>query len=102
MTMQTYIRPFEVAPQPSQTLAVTATSQALSLPTAIGNRSIMITTFGTVQVFWSYDTAAVVATSTPINPNTQTTFFLPRDATTINFIAAGTGTTVIITPGESA
>jgi hypothetical protein len=100
--MMEYIRPFQVVQESSQTLAVTASSQAITLPTRNGNASVRIVVVGTQNVFWRLDGAAAVATSTPMLANTVETFFLSRDATTINFIAAATGTTVYITIGESA
>ena len=100
--MQKYVRPFQLVSQSSETLAVTGTSQPLTLPTPMGNRSIRIVTNGTVPIFWRYDAAATVAASTPMLPGTVETFFLPNDVTTINFIAGGTGTTVYITIGEGA
>lgn len=100
--MQTYIRPFQVVEESSQTLAVTAASQALTLPAAVGTRTVRITTNGSQVVFWRYNAAAVVATSTPVLPNTVETFLIPQDATTINFIASAVGTTVYITIGEGS
>lgn len=100
--MQQAIMPFRVVPESSQTLAVTAASQALTLPARNGNGSIRIVTSGTVTVFWRFDGAAAVATSTPALAGTIETFFLPANATTINFIAGGVGTTVYITVGESS
>lgn len=100
--MQMYVRPFQAVDQSSQTLAVTGSSQALTLPTAIGNRTIRIVTSGSVTIFWKYGTGATVAASTPMLPNTVETFFLPNDVTQISFIASGTGTTVYITIGQSA
>ena len=100
--MQTYIRPFQVVQGSSQTLAVTGASQSLTLPTAVGNRSIRIVVSGSQNVFWRYNAAAAVATSTPMLAGTVETFSLPNDATTITFIAGAVGSTVYITIGESA
>lgn len=100
--MQMYVRPFQVVEESSQTLAVTGSSQPLTLPTGVGNRTIRIVTSGSVTIFWKYGTGAAVATSTPMLPNTAETFFLPNDVTQISFIAGGTGTTVYITIGQSA
>lgn len=100
--MQKYVRPFQAVEESSQTLAVTGSSQALTLPTPQGNRTIRILTNGSVPVFWKYGTGAAVATSTPILPNTVETFFLPNDVTQISFIAGGTGTTIYITVGQGA
>lgn len=100
--MQQYIRPFSAVDQSTQTLAVTGTSQPLALPARNGNCSIRIVNNGTQVVFWRYNTAATEAASTPILPGFVETFFLPRDATQIEFIAAGAGSTVYVTIGESA
>lgn len=105
--MQMYIRPFTVKTA-TTALAVTATSQAITLPTAIGNRTVRIVTIGTVPIYWSYDVAAVVPLTagvtggTAMLQNTAESFDLPNDVTTINFIGGGTGTTVYLTYGESA
>ncbi len=100
--MQQYIRPFSAVDQSTQTLAVTGTSQPLALPARNGNCTIRIAVSGTQTVFWRYNTAATVAASTPILPGFVETFFLPRNATQIEFIASTTGSTVYITIGESA
>lgn len=100
--MQQYIRPFSAVDQSSQTLAVTASNQSLTLPTGIGTRTIRILVSGSQTVFWRYNAAATVAASTPILAGLSETFLLPNDATTINFIAGATGSTVYITIGESA
>lgn len=100
--MQQYIRPFQVVQESSQTLAVTGSSQTLTLPARNGNGSIRIVVSGTQNVFWRYDGAATVATSTPMLAGTVETFFLPKDVTDIRFIASAVGSTVYITIGESA
>lgn len=100
--MQQYIRPFQAVQESSQTLAVTGVEQRLTLPTAIGNRSIRIVVVGSQTVFWRYEGAATVATSVPQAAGFVETYFLPKDVTQISFIAAGAGSTVYITIGESA
>lgn len=103
-----YIRPFSISPEGTYALDVTASSQAITLPTATGNRSVRIVVKGTSNVYWVYNaTAAIPATTanavgTYMLANTVETFFLPRDATTINFIGVTTGSTVYVTIGESA
>lgn len=101
--MQVYIRPFEVHPQISQNnTAVTTGDASITLPANLGNRTVRITVEGTVSVYWQFDAAATVAGSTKMLANTVETFFLPRDALTIHFIAAATGSTISFTFGESA
>lgn len=102
MAMQTYVRPFSAVQESSQTLAVLATNSALTLPARNGNCTIRIAVSGGQTVFWRYDAAAAVATSVPVLAGLTETFFLPKDVTTINFIAGATGSTVYITIGESA
>lgn len=93
-------RPFQVVPESSQTLAVTGTSQALTLTNPIGTRSLRIYNSGAGIVYFRYNAAAVVATSTPVAPGSVEVFVLPNDVTTVNFIASGVGNTVFITLGE--
>ena len=100
--MQEYIRPFQVKLESTQSLAVTGSSQSITLGAYNGNASIRIVVVGTQTVFWNYDAAAATATSTPMLANTIETFFLPAGTTTIRFIAAATGSTVYVTVGESA
>lgn len=97
-----YIAPFRVAAVNSQTLAVTGTSQAITLAARNGNASVRILVTGTQMVYFKFDAAAVVANDTPMLPNTAETFFLEKDVTTLNFIAGAAGSTVIISYGESA
>lgn len=97
------IRPFQFYDQQTQTLAVTAASQAITLTVAgLGTRTIRVVNSGTQTVFMRYNAAATVAASLPILANTVEVFVLPNDVTTLNFIAAGAGSTVYVTPGEGA
>lgn len=101
--MQQYIRPFQVQNESTQSLVVTDASQSITLPARNGNGSIRILVSGTSKVYWNYDAAAAVATSTPMLGNTIETFFLPKDVTTIRFIAdTASASTVWVTVGESA
>jgi hypothetical protein len=103
--MSMYIRPFEVQAA-SQTVVVTASNQSTAIAAAgTGNRSIRIAVVGTQTVFFSLTSraeTAAVATSTPVLAGSVEVFLLRNDITHINVIAAGTGSTMYITVGESA
>lgn len=61
---------------------------------------------GTQTVFfrmmYSAGNVATVASSCPLLANTVETFNVPQGVVGISFIAAGTGSTIYVTPGESA
>lgn len=85
-------------------LAVTAASQLLAIPnTAQGTRSVRVVNSGTQTVFLDFVTTtgtAVATTSMPVLANTVEVFTFGNDVTHITAIAAATGSTIYITPGE--
>lgn len=88
------------------TQVVTATSAAVTPTRAgMGTQTVRITNVGTQVIFVTFaDTAAVatVATGMPILPNSVEVFYLKRETTSIAAIAAGAGSTMYVTTGESA
>lgn len=85
-------------------LAVTGTSQTLAIPnTAQGTRALRIVNSGTQTVFLDFVTTtgtAVATTSMPMLANTIEIFTFGNDITHVSAIAATTGSTIYITPGE--
>lgn len=83
-------------------VAVTASSQQLTLPTPSNNGgSIMLTNVGTQTVFVSYGSVtASVSTSMPLLANAIYTFTLPPGVTQLSAIAASTGSTLYATLGD--
>lgn len=85
-------------------LAVTATSQLLAIPnTAHGTRSLRIVNSGSQTVFVDFVTTtgtAVATTSMPLLAGTVELFTFGNDITHVSAIAAATGSTIYITPGE--
>lgn len=85
---------------------VGATSVALTPTRAnMGTQTVRIANVGTQVVFVTFADENAVATTTagmPILPNSVEVFYFKRETTSLAFIAAGTGSTVYVTTGESA
>lgn len=83
-------------------IAVTASNQTFTLPTAPNNGGTMrLVNSGTQTIFWAYGTVtSSVSTSTPLLPNTVETFTLPGGVTELSVIAGATGSTLYATVGE--
>lgn len=85
-------------------IAVTATSQLLAIPnTAHGTRSLRIVNSGSQTIFLDFVTTtgtSVATTSMPMLAGTIEIFTFANDITHVAVIAAATGSTMYITPGE--
>ena len=94
--------PFQPQYGATQTLAVTATSQAVTYPA--GCKSLGITNVGTQTVFVrstpTGDTTAATTADFPIPAGQQRTITVNQDYTRLAAIAAATGSTIYVTPGE--
>lgn len=104
--MMQYIRPFSQV-EGTVNLVVTATPGTITPTRAhMGTQTVRILNAGTQIVFVSFGEAVVVpastATSMPILPNSVETFLLRNEVGFLSFVAAGTGSTVYVTTGESA
>jgi hypothetical protein len=96
--------PFQPVPGASNTtnLAVTASSQQLTLPTPMANgpQTIMLTVIGIQDVFFAMGSVtASLTTSMPLLAGTTRAFTLPDGVTQISVIAANTGSTIYATLG---
>lgn len=97
-------RPFEPigGVATTQSVAVTGANQEVTLSNIAANRNgaVRLSVEGTQKVFVAFGGAdAVVATSTPLFPNTVEVFSVPLGVTAINVIAAAAGSTLYITEG---
>lgn len=85
-------------------IAVTAASQLLAIPnTAQGTRSIRVLNSGSQTIFLDFVTTsgtAALATSMPMIGNSAEVFTFANDISHVAVIAAATGSTMYITPGE--
>lgn len=104
--MQMYVRPFQILGNTANLTVGTSSSNVLIPLGGIGNKSIRVFNSGTNVVFFKLGTgnttSASASTDTPLLPNSVETFFLQNEVTYIAAIAAGTGNTLYVTPGESA
>ena len=94
--------PFQPQYGATQTLAVTATSQAVTYPA--GNKTLVISNVGT-QTVWvrstpTGDTSAATTADMPILAGQQRGLTVNMDYTRLAAIAAATGSTIYVTPGE--
>ena len=101
-----WLRPFDFRQNATQNVAVTGSNQSTAITGAgVGTQTIRLVNIGSQTVFFSLTDAAgtaAVASSTPLLPNSVETFLLRKENTYINAIAAGTGSTLYWTLGESA
>lgn len=103
-----YIRPFGPKPTNAQntvSLAVTASNQSVQLvgTPSQGYQSVRIVVVGSTEVFINFSTGAGTASTTidmSMLGNTVEVFWLPKQITYVNAIAAGTGSTIRVTIGE--
>lgn len=89
------------AVQKTVNLAVTGTSQTLTVGAVpAGRTALLLTNIGTKTVFWRYgSSAATAAASVPIMANTSMIVDFPEGETAISAIAGDTGSTLYATPG---
>lgn len=88
---------FKPLPQGTVSAAVTATAQDITFG-ATG--AIRLANIGTQVVFWKQDTGGASASAdVPLLPNSAELFSVPPATTKISVIAAGTGSTLYVTPG---
>lgn len=90
---------------PTVSLAVTASSQFIDLTASTpGTCSIRVANVGTQEVFIELvelaATAASLTTSLGVLPNTVEVFTFANDKVGVAVIAASTGSTIRVTPGE--
>lgn len=103
------IRPFRPADENfSATLntAVTGVAASVTLVLGMGGKSLRILNSGTQIIFVRLVTAsggaATLASSMPVLPNTVETFFASNEVLSVSAIAAGAGSTMYVTVGDSA
>lgn len=102
---QLYIRPFGPVGN-TVNLAVTGTTGSIAVTRGgFGTQSIRVFNTGTQTVFIKIgdsSVTAVLTTSMPIFAGSVETFLIKADQTHVAAIAAGAGSTIYITTGESA
>lgn len=92
---------FLPADQLTVNLAVTGSAQSLTVGAVpAGRTAVRVACIGTETVFARWGGAATTGASMPILANTVEVFDLPEGVTTLSFIAADTGSTVYVTPGN--
>lgn len=86
----------------TQSLAVTAASQPISLNFLLGTRAVRLSNVGTQTVFIKFGTGAAATTTDdmPLQAGNTELFTIGNDITTITVIAAATGSTLYSTIGE--
>jgi len=85
-------------------LAVTASQQALTLPTLPQATQMRIAVVGSDPVSWAYgnQSGLTVANGVPMLGNSVEVFGLPFGITQLSFISSGTASTVRVVLGEGA
>lgn len=86
----------------TQNVVVTGTNQSATISAGTIASVVRLTNIGTQTVFVAFGSVAVAATSMPILANSSETFAVPQDKTTLQAIAATTGSTLYITQGTGS
>lgn len=90
---------FKPIPQGTVSGAVSAVAADITI-TAIGANAVRLANVGSQVVFWKFNTGGADATAdTPLLPNSAEVFMMPHSTTKISAVAAGTGSTLYVTPG---